>query len=275
MPKPKPAPASGKGRHVVYSEVVVPPGTDPLARREDEDREWHRALLFYAVQDPDNRALRAVARAIGRAQSTVQYRHDKHHWAERIEASGPAVQVRALGIYQELYLSDHKASRDAWLVIAPRVTVNLPWTQEEENRAARPKRLTGASQTDPESPRKSEADKLARDVTIVDLTIHEFAKQLKGGKVRVSARDVVHLIAIRRNLREEMERLEHGEAVVSGVAIDVPESYRVRRARATGTDVIAALREDAEDLALTLRAISNQHVVEHEAMQAARSAEES
>lgn len=286
-PVPEPVePDGGSAPDDDEEEEAGPPPTHPFEKRRGEKREMHRALLLYAMQDPDRRSLRLVARALARNDATVRYWQRSRDWTERINAIAATAQPVALRMYRELYVGS--ASRLEIEVVRPNISIPLiaedphaplppPESMQEGRYDARlapgdtgkapvtPGRVAESTGTvtpaaaPRHDPRNSpEAQLIRKGIVVYDAVIGQFARQLSEGKVKVSARDMPFIIGSRRKLQKDLERLESGETDGGKGPVEIPESFRVKHARLTGANVIAAAAEDARDLFFALNAIANQ-----------------
>lgn len=240
----------------------------PLSRRADERPERHRAWLLWLAQDPDQRSWRLVSRAVGRDESTIRGWRSKHKWNARTKAAGEGAQAMALAMYRRDYLARHgrlelEAIRGACsLDLAPGDPPQVALPESVVHGNADPAQGTKkAGNPQGTAPRRQSEDEKAvrKGLVLADAAIATFAREVAAGKVTVRPRDLPFLVQFRRQLQRDVEILEAGEAgqIRQGPAV-IPESYRVKTARATGGDVLEAIHDDAEDLVTLLRAVRNQ-----------------
>lgn len=217
----------------------------PLVQRERESERAHRAFLLWAMQSPESRNVSAAARAVGRAEGTAREWRRRWSWDDRIGSIGEASDAAATAAYREWYYPKWKLREvvevEDFLAAPFRPeAVVAPSVVAEVREAIRG---DGKREAEAEARRKSRR----RHRALVDGAIGLVAKRVAAGEVRVSLRDIPTLLDLR-------ERLDDGGAA-SGHGGVVVESVRVRLARETGSDVVAALHEDALELTAILGAI--------------------
>ena len=205
----------------------------------------HRGLLLYAMQHPEKRSLRAVARAVGRSESTVRGWSKSWSWDLRCEVS--QCEETAIAIYRRDYLPEHGATE------LPEVEENVvlplsaspaqeppPSTVVEDLRKADAKVQTEILR------RRSDRTKTRRKhVDLVDGALGYLVKQLQDGKVRANLRDIPVLLQTRALLTGEAE--DTGSTGLLGV-----ESVRVRVARESGGDLLEAMEQDLDECRVIL-----------------------
>lgn len=244
----------------------------PLDRREKESPEQHRGFLLWAMQDPRlgrprrTRSKRAVARALARDESTVRYwaRRSGCEWNKRVKGVAVDIQAFAMREYRRLYLT--KAGRVELDVIRPLLSVTmypegdpappasaaaLPDPQAKDGEAG-----AGKARGAQASTRQREEEQLRKQGLMYDAVIARAARDIQSGKMKVNAKDLPFIFGARDRVQRRLDELAGNVQTVQNVRI--PESFRVRQARASGGNVMEALAGDAHDLALTLQAITNQ-----------------
>ena len=211
--------------------------------------------------------MRLVARAVGRDESTVRNWSRKKKWKERLAECGPGSQTMALSIYRRDYLYSRgrlelesvRPNVSGPLVPGDAVDILPPDSVAEGTvDLATGEKKRGNPQGNGKERPNPELDVIKKGIVLYDAAIASFARQLAGGDVKVRARDVPFLVGSRRKLQRDLDHITFGESPDSGAGVEIPESYRVKQARSTGGNVVQALRADAEDLVLLLRAIDNQ-----------------
>lgn len=220
---------------------------ESLERRRNERTHQHRGLLLYAMMHPDQRSIRAVARAVGRNEATVRGWAKRWEWAVRIEP--PCAEESAVLLYRMLYVADFGATELP--EIADRVVVSLSQSPNQEpppptvvedlreaDRIAREEIIRRRSQR--------EAVR-AQHTQLVDGALGYIVRQMENGKVRASLRDIPSLLKARGVLT--------GETADQGGAALVTETVRVRQARESGGSVLEAMAADLAELTVILAAL--------------------
>ena len=87
------------GRGDLPSAAHVESVPEPLRQGERESDQAHTAFLLYAMQAPDDRSNRLIARTLGTAESNVRHWRTKYRWKERM-AAVPNVEWIALDVYR-------------------------------------------------------------------------------------------------------------------------------------------------------------------------------
>lgn len=225
---------------------------ESLRRRKGESNREHRALLLFAMQMRSERSLRATSRAVGRSESTVRGWRERHRWRERMEALGrkPVLaERRAAQAYRALYYPALRLRE----IVEIEDRLRTPFEPEavveetirDEVRDLLRKEKRGSKVEAEKSKREKER---RRHLALVDGALGLVAKRIASGEIRANLRDIPTLLDIRGKILAESS----SEGGPVGIAV---ESARVRMARANGTDVIAALIEDAKELTAVLEAI--------------------
>lgn len=224
-----------------------------LDRRPREREKHHRALLLYAMQHPEKRSTRAVARALSVGESTVRGWRRRLHWDER--SSGPESEESAVALYRRLYLPSHGPAELP--EVADRVSV--PMSAKPSNQPPPATFQDDITEADKiarrEILRRQSNDRAVREkhLNLVDGAIGYVVKQLQEDKIRASLRDIPTLL----NMREV---LSGGDmpSDVGGVAI---ETVRVRTTRQAGGDVLEAMAEDLEEFRIIIDALKTRRDV--------------
>ena len=223
-----------------------------LERRHKEHLLHHRGLLLFAMQHPDNRSLRAVARATGKSESTARGWQRRNDWGER--AKGPTAEEEAIALYRRLYLKLHGAVELP--EVADRVVV--PMSAQIGQEPPSSEVAEDIRQSDQivsrEINRRKVNDEKARDqhVSLVDGALGYVVGEMKAGRIRASLRDIPSLLQAR-------EILTGGNRAGEGVAPS--ETVRVRTTRQAGGDVLEAMWEDIEEMRVVIGALRTREVV--------------
>lgn len=249
--------------HAATDATPAPEGTHPFGRRKGERPEWHRALILYAMMDPKKRSKRAVARTLNRSDQTIRRWFARQDWKARIKEAGPSGQRWAMQLYWRTFLPRFGRVELSTLVNR----ISIPIDPEDPNAVYHPSegdmvkagaRATGKKANGPKAP-DPELAIITKGEVMIDGALSRLAQRLVDpeGKIRIEPKDIPDLIRARRYLVRERRRIESGDEAASE-SIEVVESFRVRKARASGGDVMGALALDAEDLALVTRSIVDQ-----------------
>lgn len=86
---------------------------EPLIQRENENDNAYLAFMLYAMQTPDQRSNRLIAKSLGTAESNIRLWKSKFKWGERV-ASVPNVEWVALDVYRrhmEMHVGEIRADR--------------------------------------------------------------------------------------------------------------------------------------------------------------------
>lgn len=236
----------------------------PLARRDDEPVNHHRALLIYAMQSPRQRSYRATGRAVRVSDGSIRTWAKRGLWNERVTKNCWPI---ALSMYRRLYLASW-GSRELDIIEA---NMDQPPLASEARRAAvKGGEVDKAVGEVRKEERKQAAgitpDSSAKFIPLVDALLGKLAGSLRAEQdarkraeangddplaieyVKVSVRDLPSLIKCRAMLAEEI--------TPDGVAGVAPaESVRVRQAKKSGGDVIEALLEDAREMVVIFEAL--------------------
>ena len=219
-----------------------------LARRNGESARAHRAFLLWLMQDDERRSVRAAARAVGRSESTAREWRNRWSWNDRRDVSGMLASVKAATVYRAKYYAEFRLREVVEIEdrMAAPFTPDAPIPQsvaDDVRSAVRPD-----TATDAEAERRKRTKRA--HVSLVDGALGLIAKRITAGDVRVSLRDIPSLLQLRRELA--------GDGTANGSntnALPPIESTRVRHARTTGGDVVAAMHDDALELCAILGAI--------------------
>jgi hypothetical protein len=236
---------------------------DPALRRRDRETEvGHRAFLLWAMQDPERRSVRACGRAVGRSEACLREWRGKHEWDGRADACGKLATVKASVAYRLLYYGEMRL-REIVEVETLLPAPFLPDTPipsgatigDQVSEAIRPRK------PDEDARRAKEQEQKRRHLALVDGAIGLVAKRIAAGEVKVTLRDVPLLLDLRARMTSEVGPGESGMAAV------VVESVRVRSARESGGDLLAAMHDDALELCTILGALRSASEVHAELLQ--------
>lgn len=227
------------------SQPSKPVEGSPLVQRDRESERAHRAFLLWAMQAPGRRNLSAAARAVGRSEATAREWRRRWEWSERVSALGEANDVAATAAYREWYYPKWKLRE----VVEVEDFLAAPFRPEAVVAPSVVAEVRQAIRGDGKREREIEARRQSRrrHRALVDGALGLVAKRVAAGEVKVSLRDIPTLL----DLRERLDDGDHG----SGSGGVVIESVRVRVARESGGDLVAALYEDAVELVAILGAI--------------------
>ena len=244
----------------------------PLARLPKERDNHHRALLLYVACDPDKRKYTVVARAVGAAEATARSWRTRHKWKDRIAAAGATAPQFAIRLYRDLYLN-RIGGRELAAIGPYSSTPVLPDDPIQQTDDA----VRAASEISASKSKEVEARAkyLESTASLIDATLSAFAADLrftqtgqkpaqgKVERIKVQPRDLPALIAMGKQLKDEARslRLGSGESSQGG---QVVESYRVRQARANGSDILEAVHTDVQDLNAILTALRGQRTSDQE-----------
>jgi len=250
-------------------------GRDPtLERWTGERRECHRAMLLWAMQNPADRSLRAVGRAMGRSDGGMRNWQRSQCWKHRVAAYNEDADQVALDVYRREYMKDFgslELPHVAHAVVVPLGTdLNSPAAKAAHASAIHVKsaldRATHAVEQATaqvvREHRADEADMTKRHIHLVDASLGLIARKLKADEIRVGVRDIPVLL----ECRDKLVRAVSGAQ--NGAAGPVVESARVAHAKASGGDVVCAMYEDAEELVVILGALRQRQQVDVEALSA-------
>ena len=250
-----------------HTEGLMPasnPNGEPLTldRWHAERRDHHRAMLLWAMQGPDLRSQRKVAKAHGAAEGSIRNWKRTRMWEERLAHHGKSADQYALDLYREAYMAEYGKIELPYVlsnVVRPVGGLDLddPTAVAAEEARNRARAATGTTVAEVEQASRKVAADRKRDsrreaekhIRLVDGALGLIARKMKANEIRVGVRDIPVLL----ECREKLERS------VSGVSDDgagrVVQSARVKHAKETGGDVLTAMFEDAEEVVLILGAL--------------------
>lgn len=278
--------ATPRKRFVPRSSRLAP---DATLSRGAEHEYQHRGLLLWAMQDPEHRSLSAVAAAVGRDQRSVVDWGSTWAWEERLIRDGvETAQARAIQLYRELYyptwgmrevglveqrmsvpfLTTHAPPRDPAAAPPPGLPPESGGGEARrtnEAHAADPPTVVvgGSSGGSPRIALNSPGAKAAaavharrnfidRSASLLEAMVGSVARQIQanpeGFKLKPEA-----VPAVLKAWREIKEFAEGMGTPVGAAGTAVEPSQRVQIATRTGGSILAAMREDAEEVLAVLR----------------------
>lgn len=246
-----------------------------LERWEGERRDWHRAMLLWAMQHPEDRSNRAVARAMGVSEGSVRTWKVVRCWLARASTQGARSDQVALDMYRDEYMSDfgaHEMPHVAGNIVRAVGAVDLadPSAAAATLARDRVRNATGVTLSEVEQASVREAADRRIDVRqdaekhlkLVDAGLGYIVGRLKLKKVRVTLGDLPKLLEARSKLVHVVNGT-HG-----GAAGGVVKSARVKHAEDTGGDVLDAMYDDAQEVILILGALRTRKGADVEALAA-------
>ena len=227
---------------------------DSLERRRKENERQHRGLLLYAMQHPDYRSVRAVARAVDRSDASVRAWVKTKDWLSRVDFA--MAEYAGVALYRQLYFAEH--SEHDLAEVADKVVVSMslaPNEQPPEPTVVSDLRAADQIARDEIARRRSAKQKVRDEHTmLVDGALGYLVSQLEQGKVRASLRDIPALLKARSVLAGEETEVDAGEAAV--------ETVRVRQARELGGSVVEAMAQDLRELQVIVSALQAQEEID-------------
>jgi hypothetical protein len=230
-----------------------------MQRQPDEDERHHRAFLLYAMQDPEQRSLRAVARAISASDNSVRKWRGKHDWHSRMQ--DPEHCRHACDLFASTYHAK-MGGREVSIIQERLGAPYVPPGHAEKSEVARSVDLY--EQVDREEAlaafdrRAQQRNERLRKV--LDATLGKVGRGLVDGDIKPRPSDIRTVLRGYEMLEKaEQRRLammpsaDEGDAEGDGVRESVATSQRVLQAQQRGGDVLRALEEDAEELLLVVR----------------------
>jgi len=260
-----------------------------LERDLREPEPQHRGLLLYAMQDPKHRKYRPVGASMNRDHASVRNWAETWAWQERIERDGAeTAQARACQLYRELYYPSwgirEVACVERWMSVPFLSTSPPPRDLSVPGRGHGDKlgdlrhtvdrqdaERTDRGPTTPAAAAIGSRNFMERGSSVIEALVASLARRLRDDPQSVRVQPG-HLAALLKEWREIREYLDGIAAPPGSVAGAVEPSIRVQIASRTGTSVLAAMREDAEEALAVLRGMeaAERVAAELDAAQAAR-----
>lgn len=231
------------------------------------------ALLLFAVQDPERRSKRAVARALDKSDGSIRGWEKKNGWEHRLGFEDlPRIALQTFGETYPLHLPRLTAVRrympQELQDEIPRTTVAAyhaldnappaqPMPEEPEQRA-------------PKSRAQRERDEFRHRLKCVaEVMLAKLQKQLETkGKnaTKVSPTHINQLLKLTEFLEDRREF--EGESADAGIHLEVPD--RIKRAIDKGDSVtiIQAIRDDAREVSMICDMLESQLLIDQEQSQA-------
>ena len=279
----------------------VPPDTEALSlpkalvQRENEKDNAYVAFLLFAMQTPEDRSNRLIARSMNVPESNIRHWRSKFQWTERVAAS-PNIEWIALDVYRRLmdeHVGDVRADRlrvalDSVLdgagfaslrrAVAKQRTANPSRLDDVVDSGDGPAKNNYASglakneveQFDPgrhmrELSRKIQEDHLRpedlrRQIVLIDAVLGLVAQRVKSGELQVKVSDIPSLLkarALLTGLPTETVQQQPSVQQHQHAHVHVVESVRMRDAKSSNDErvVLDAMKEEVEDLQVILNAI--------------------
>ena len=229
-----------------------------MHRREEEDERHHRAFLLWAMQDPEQRSLRATARAAQCSDNSARKWRGKFGWEERV--ADPEHSRHAADLYAELYHT-RLGGREVRLVEERMEVPYVPPMEEAKTEIAKANDLY--EQVEREEARAAFVEKSHERTkklrTVLDATLTRVGQGLASGAIKVKPSDVNMVIRGMQVIEEAEERrlamLPSPEEDSTDSSDNVATSQRILQAQRHGHDILPALEEDAEELLLAVRTL--------------------
>lgn len=219
-----------------------------LKRRKGERKLHHRALLLYAMQHPEKRSNRTVARAVSKSEASIRNWKRLYDWDLRADAID--AEDQAVAQYQKHYLAEHGVIELP--CVMPNVVV--PLSANPSNQPPPPRYTEDIKEADrqvqKEILRRRAKVKSVRDkhVQLVDGAIGYVVQELQEGRIRASLRDIPTLLNCRSILTGE-------DAGDQGTGVIGIETVRMRATRAAGGDTLEAMEQDLLELGIIIDAL--------------------
>ena len=265
---------------------------ESLRQRENESERAYNAFLLFAMQTPDERSNRLVARVLNTAESNVRHWRTRYTWGERI-AKTPNIEWIALDVYRrrmdEHVGSEHadrlRVALDAVLETAGfaslrrevkrQRTANESLLDEKVEALSNPYASSLAKnemeQIDPARHMRDLLDRvrqdhlrpedLKRQIVLIDAVLGLIAKKIRSGELKVRVSDIPQLLKARAAITGlPMDAAQPPPQQHAHAHVHVVESVRMRDARESGDErvVINAMRDEVEDLRIILGAVPNE-----------------
>lgn len=221
----------------------MPDLRESLKEKEGESPEDYAIFLLYAALPPKQRKVAKIARIMGEKEHVTRYRADKYEWVKRTEAvsqAGEEGEKKAASMYADRYhMRWGGKPRELWVPL-----LRVPYIPPKKASA---KKITVGG---------TESAAQAEDVG--DILYHarlRMLEALRKGDLSLSIGDFERLQKMElqeqsRKKTEEVSRLAPRESFA--------QSDRVMRAKATGGELLPALKEDMEELTAILGSIETQ-----------------
>ena len=182
---------SGKEQAGAKTDQAEPkdPKVSPLARRKGESELAHRALLIYGMQTPKKRNMRATARAVEKANSTVRGWLKKFEWEARIVQ--PTADAEAQQLYRALYFE--KVGMREIAMVEKNIVSPISVVGNTTRPIADTVKRTIEETKPPPKSSVFEDEIKRKHLALVDASIGYIAQGLKSGDLRRSLRISLYL----------------------------------------------------------------------------------
>tara|TARA_B100001564_G_scaffold109287_1_gene90613 strand:- start:3674 stop:4447 length:774 start_codon:yes stop_codon:yes gene_type:complete len=225
-----------------------------MAIYENEKEQAHRAFLLFAMQAPNKRSQRAVAKAVGCSAPSIGEWKKRFEWEERIKEAGPAHDSIAQKTYNELYFKKNGMREIAVIekrILAPISVVGTTSRPIGEQVIKTVEQSVSTVKENKESTLFDDQMK-ARHLDLVDRSIQYISDCLQTGDVKVTLRDLPVMLDLRDHLTG---KVKEDEATGGSIVI---ETIRVKDAKKSGGDLIQAMLEDSKELVAIFESLSLQ-----------------
>ena len=214
-----------------------------LIRKKKESEVAHRSFLLWAMQMPKKRNVRLTARASSRSEATLRDFKKRWEWVDR--ASDITSDVEAQTMYRKLYV--HKVGTKEIEVVEKNIATPISKIGTVPRSVAAIVDKTIKHQEREQKKKNPEEEMRRKHVGLIDAAIGYIAAGIRDGDVKANIRDIPLLIQMRNMILKVEEANKTPQIVL--------ESLRVRQAKDTGTDIIEAMIEDAEELLMILKSV--------------------
>jgi|7_EtaG_2_1085326.scaffolds.fasta_scaffold00045_75 hypothetical protein len=289
----KPAPTfASKATNSPEASPAPDPNATTLKQFEQLERESDSAyegMLLWAMQTPDARNQRMLAKAIGVSEGSVRYWKANYGWANRI-ARVKDSEYAALHLFRDrlkqyvgtdraemlraaldIVLSTAGYARLRSEVRKQRVGIEQEHPEDKSRATAYKSELTMVEldQIDPSKYMRDLAGRIrakhlkegdiSKQIMLIDAVLGLIAKRIQTGELQVKVSDIPSLLKARALLTglptEQVavhQQVEHSHN--HNVVVD---TVRMQKAKTTGDDqaVIEAMKEDVAELSVILGAI--------------------
>ena len=214
-----------------------------LMRRQRESEIAHRSFLIWAMQIPKKRNVRLTARATSRSEATLRDFKKRWEWEDR--ASDITSDVEAQTMYRKLYV--HKVGTKEIEVVEKNIATPISKIGTVPRSVAAIVDKTIKHQERELKKKDPEEEMRKKHIGLIDAAIGYIAAGIRDGEVKPNIRDIPLLLQMRNMILKVEEANKTPQIVL--------ESLRVRQAKDTGTDIIEAMIEDAEELLMILKSV--------------------
>ncbi len=269
------------------------PSNRRLEQLQNESDSAYEAMLLWAMQTPDARSNRLIARSMTSPESTVRHWKKKYDWEMRC-ARVPDVEYAALHVFRsrmEEYVGTDRsemmrAALDIVLSTAGYARLRAEVRQQRVGIEEKPDKskdqtaykseltTTELDQIDParymrdlstriRSKHLKEGD-ISKQIMLIDAVLGLIAKRIQTGELQVKVSDIPSLLKARALLTglptEQVavhSQVEHNHNVVV-------DTVRMQKAKKSGdhTAILEAMKEDVQELSVILDAVPDAQIIE-------------